>query len=109
MAKARMDFNAFVGKLLADEDIDLLHEGIRVLAQVLMDAEVTERIGAGPWERTDERSAHRNGNRTRSWDTRVGTVELRVPKIVPGSYFPTLLEPRRRAERALAAVVQRPT
>jgi transposase-like protein len=106
MAKARMDFNAFVGKLLADEDIDLLHEGIRVLAQVLMDAEVTERIGAGPWERTDERSAHRNGNRTRSWDTRVGTVELRVPKIVPGSYFPTLLEPRRRAERALAAVVQ---
>src|SRR2546428_9599446 len=103
MAKGRMDFSTFVGKLLAEDtdDVDLLGEGVRVLAQALMDAEVTERIGAGPWERTEARTAHRNGCRTRMWDTRVGTIELRVPKIAPGSYFPGLLEPRRRAERAL--------
>jgi putative transposase len=77
-----------------------------VLAQALMDAEVSTRIGAELYELTDARTAHRNGYRTRTWDTRVGTVELRVPKIAPGSYFPSLLEPRRRAERALACVVQ---
>jgi putative transposase len=106
MAKHRMDVTTFVGKLLEETDIDLLREGVRVLAQVLMDAEVTAQIGAEPYERSEERTAHRNGYPTRTWDTRVGTVELRVPKIAPGIYFPSLLEPRRRAERALAAVVQ---
>src|SRR5438874_11002776 len=106
MAKHRMDVSAFVGKLLEAEDVDVLREGVRVLAQALMDAEVSSQIGAELYERTDARTAHRNGYRTRTWDTRVGTVELRVPKIAPGSYFPALLEPRRRAERALAAVVQ---
>ena len=100
MAKGRMDFNSFVGKLLAEEDADVLREGVRVLAQALMDAEVSTQIGAELYERTDSRVAQRNGYRTRTWDTRVGTVELRVPKIAPGSYFPSLLEPRRRAERA---------
>jgi len=106
MAKHRMDVTTFVGKLLEETDVDLLREGVRVLAQVLMDAEVTAQIGAEPYERSEERTAHRNGYRTRTWDTRVGTVELRVPKVAPGTYFPSLLEPRRRAERALAAVVQ---
>ena len=106
MAKHRMDVTGFVGKLLAEEDTDILKEGVRVLAQVLMDAEVSTEIGAELYERTEDRSAHRNGYRTRTWDTRVGTVELRVPKIAPGSFFPSLLEPRRRAEKALAAVIQ---
>src|SRR5438874_7740297 len=106
MATNRMDIGSFVGKLLAEEDTDVLREGVRVLAQALMDAEVSTYIGAELYERTDSRTAHRNGYRTRTWDTRVGTVELRVPKVAPGTYFPSLLEPRRRAERALAAVVQ---
>ncbi len=106
MAKHRMDVSTFVGKLLEAEDVDLLREGVRILAQVLMDAEVSTQIGAELYERTEERTAQRNGYRTRTWDTRVGTVELRVPKIAPGTYFPALLEPRRRAERALAAVIQ---
>ncbi len=105
MANKRMDFNSFVGKLLADDDTDVLREGVRVLAQALMDAEVSTQIGAELYERTEGRTAQRNGYRTRTWDTRVGTVELRVPKVVPGTYFPSLLEPRRRAERALAAVI----
>ncbi len=105
MANNRMDFSSFVSKLLAEEDTDVLREGVRVLAQALMDAEVSTQIGAERYERTDARTARRNGYRTRRWDTRVGTVELQVPKVVPGSYFPSLLEPRRRVERALHAVV----
>jgi len=106
MAKHRMDVGEFVGKLLAETDQDLLREGIRVLAQALMDAEVSSQIGAELYERSESRTAHRNGYRTRTWDTRVGTVELRVPEVAPWTYFPSLLEPRRRAERALAAVIQ---
>ena len=97
MAKHRMDVGTYVGKLLTEEDTDVLREGIRVLAQVLMDAEVSTQIGAELYKRTAARTAHRNGYRTRTWDTRVGTIELQVPKIAPGSYFPSLLEPRRRA------------
>jgi hypothetical protein len=77
-----------------------------LLAQELMDAEVTEAIGAAPYERTDKRMTSRNGVREREWDTRVGTIELAIPKLRQGSYFPSLLEPRRRHERALLAVVQ---
>ena len=101
-----MDLSAFVGKLLADQDGDVLREGVRVLAQALMEAEVSSRIGGERYERTEERTAYRNGYRTRTWDTRVGTLELAIPKVQPGSYFPSLLEPRRRGERALVAVVQ---
>jgi transposase-like protein len=106
MAKGKMDLSTFVGKLLSEQDGDVLREGVRVLAQALMEAEVTAVIGAEPYERTGERTAYRNGSRTRTWDTRVGTLTLAIPKITPGSYFPSLLEPRRRAERALLAVVQ---
>lgn len=106
MPKSRMDLQAFVGKLLEEEDADLLREGVRVLAQALMEAEVSARIGAEPYERTESRTAFRNGYRSRTWETRVGTIELRIPKVRPGSYFPSLLEPRRRWERALSSVVQ---
>ena len=86
-------------------DVDFLREGVRTLAQALMEVEVAAQIGAEHSQRTPDRVTHRNGYRPRDWDTRVGTVELQVPKLRQGSYFPTLLEPRRRAERALAAVV----
>ncbi len=78
-----------------------------MLAQALMEAEVTEVTGVAKGERDPERRlTHRNGYRDRRWDTRVGTIELAVPRVRDGSYFPSLLEPRRRAERALLAVVQ---
>ena len=86
-------------------DIDFLREGVRTLAQALMEVEVAAQIGAEHSQRTPERVTHRNGYRPRDWDTRVGTVELEIPKLRRGSYFPSILEPRRRAERALAAVV----
>ena len=106
MAKSKMDLSSFVGKLLEEQDGDTLREGIRVLSQALMESEVSGLIGAERYERSGERSSYRNGYRLRSWDTRVGTIELAIPKIRTGSYFPSLLEPRRRAERALQAVVQ---
>jgi len=101
-----MDFSTFVGKLLEEQDGDVLREGVRVLAQAVMDAEVTALVGAERHERSEDRTAYRNGTRVRTWDTRVGTVELAIPKVRPGSYFPSLLQPRRRAEQALLTVIQ---
>ena len=106
MAKPRMDLTAFVGKLLEEQDGEVLREGIRVLSQALMETEVAGLIGAERHERTSDRAGYRNGSRTRTWDTRVGTIELAIPKVWPGTYFPSLLQPRRRAEHALLAVVQ---
>ena len=71
-----------------------------------MDAEVSSRTGAEYGERCPERVTQRNGYRSRAWDTRVGTMDLHIPKLREGSYFPSLLEPRRRSERALLAVIQ---
>jgi hypothetical protein len=101
-----MDLSAFVGKLLEEQDGDVLREGVRVLAQALMETEITALVGAERHERSDERTASRNGTRVRTWDTRVGTVDLAIPKVRPGTYFPSLLQPRRRAEQALLTVVQ---
>jgi transposase-like protein len=101
-----MDLSTFIGKLLEEHDGDVLREGVRVLAQALMETEVTTLVGAERHERSDERTAYRNGTRTRTWDTRVGTIDLAIPKVRPGTYFPSLLQPRRRAEQALLAVVQ---
>jgi transposase-like protein len=87
-------------------DPSFLRDGVRLLVQELMEAEVTQLVGAAPYERTESRTTARNGYREREWDTRVGTLELQIPKLRQGSYFPGLLEPRRRHERALLAVVQ---
>jgi len=106
MAKPRMDLSTFVGKLLEEQDGDVLREGVRVLAQALMETEVTALVGAERHERTDERTGYRNGTRMRSWDTRLGTIDLAIPKVRSGTYFPSLLQPRRRAEQALLTVVQ---
>ena len=88
------------------EEADFLREGVRVLAQELMELELAEHVGAERHERTAERTGYRNGYRERPWDTRVGSIELHVPRVRDGSFFPSLLEPRRRAEKALVAVVQ---
>ena len=87
------------------EQADFLREGVRVLAHELMELELAEHVGAERHERTPERSGYRNGYRERPWDTRVGTIDLQVPRVRDGSFFPSLLEPR-RAEKALVAVVQ---
>jgi putative transposase len=88
-----------------EPDGDWLREVVRRVVQELMEAEVSAQIGAGWYERTEERTTQRNGYRHRPWDTRVGTLELAIPKLRAGSYFPSWLEPRRRAEQALVAVV----
>jgi putative transposase len=87
-------------------DADLLREMIGFTAQRLMELEVEGKTGAGYGEKSAERLAQRNGYRDRLWETRAGTVELRIPKLRKGSYFPAFLEPRRLAEKALTAVVQ---
>jgi putative transposase len=87
-------------------DADLLREMIGFTAQRLMELEVESKTGAGYGEKSTERLVQRNGYRDRLWETRAGSVELRIPKLRKGSYFPGFLEPRRLAEKALAAVVQ---
>ena len=87
-------------------DADLLREMIGFTAQRLMELEVQSHTGAAHGERSADRLTHRNGYRSRSWDTRAGTLELRIPKLRQGSYFPGFLEPRRMGEKALAAVIQ---
>jgi len=106
MANLRMTLLDLLNKDEQGADPSFLRDGIRLLAQELMEAEVTQLVGAGLHERSESRVTHRNGYREREWDTRVGTVGLEIPKLRQGSYFPGLLEPRRRHERALLAVVQ---
>jgi len=104
--ESSMTLDELVRKVQGSEDVDFLREGVRVLAQALMEAEVTQQVGAARYERTAERTGERNGTRDRRWDTRVGSITLHIPRVRNGSYMPSLLEPRRRAERALVAVVQ---
>jgi putative transposase len=102
----RMALTNLLRKAEMTGDVDFLRDGVRILGQALMDLEVAQHLRAEKNERTPERAGHRNGYRSRQWDTRVGTVELQVPRVRDGSFFPSLLEPRRRAERALVGVVQ---
>ena len=106
VVKERMDLLELLRKGGMDGDVDFLREALRVLVEGIMDAEVSSRIGAEYGERCPERVTQRNGYRSRAWDTRVGTMDLHIPKLREGSYFPSLLEPRRRSERALLAVIQ---
>jgi len=102
----RMALQDLLRKADATESGEFLREGVRVLAQGLMELEVSQHLGAERHERSLERTGYRNGYRERPWDTRVGSIELQVPRVRDGTFFPSLLEPRRRAERALVAVVQ---
>lgn len=106
MTRATIALTEYLHKLGMDQDQDFLQESVRVMSQMLMELEVQAQTGAGKHERTPERKTQRNGYRERAWQTRVGEIDLRIPKLRSGSYFPSLLEPRRRAEQALLAVVQ---
>jgi putative transposase len=103
----RMTIEEVVRKVLLDEHADMIREAVKAVAQQLMELEVSELIGAERGERRPEdRATHRNGYRARRWDTRAGEIELQIPRIRQGSYFPSILGPRRRSEQALLAVVQ---
>jgi transposase-like protein len=102
-----MTIEEVVRQVLRDEHADVIHESVRLVAQELMEVEVSDLIGAQRGERTEDRATHRNGYRPRRWDTRAGEIELQIPKIRQGSYFPSFLQPRKRSEQALVSVVQR--
>jgi putative transposase len=103
------EHDARIGELITelggDRVRDLFRELMQHALQELIDTELTEAIGAAPHQRTDTRSNRRNGARTRMLSTPAGDVELRIPKVREGSFFPSLLEPRRRVDRALWAVI----
>jgi hypothetical protein len=103
MTDEMMSLKRLIEKAL---DADILREMIAFAAERLMEMEVGALTGAAYGEKSPERRAQRNGYRDRAWETRAGTVELRIPKLRTGSYFPGFLEPRRMAEKALTAVIQ---
>ena len=103
----RMTTEEVVRRVLLDEHADVLRESLKLLVRELMEVEVAELVGADLGERRpDDRATHRNGYRARRWDTRAGEIELQIPKLRQGSYFPSFLQPRRRSEQALVSVVQ---
>lgn len=89
----------------AGDGIDLIRDSVRVALQELIELEATERIGAEPYERSEDRTGERNGHRPRMLTTKAGDVQLQIPKLRKGSFFPIILEPRRRIDQALYAVV----
>lgn len=102
----RMALEELLRKAQLEGDVDFLRDGMQVMAQALMELEVSQHVGAEPYERTATRTGQRNGTREREWDTRVGTIELKVPRVRDGRFYPSLLDPRKRMERALVALVQ---
>lgn len=108
MAKDRIDRAELADKLVesATSAEDPLRAMAEMIADFVMEAEVTAKVGAGPHERTPERTAYRNGHRERRWDTRLGTLSLQVPKLREGGYVPSFIEHRKRSEQALISVIQ---
>lgn len=105
MALDESAVSALLDALRVGEGTDLVRELAQWALQQLIEAEATEKIGAGPWERGPERVTHRNGSRPRVLSTKAGDLALSIPKLRRGSFFPELLEPRRRIDQALYAVV----
>jgi putative transposase len=107
MTEPRIALLSRLEQAASSAEPDVLREALRWAIEELMEADVTELLGAGPHERTPDRTGYRNGYRARQFDTRMGAIELAIPRTRTGSYFPDwLAEPRRRAERALVAVIQ---
>lgn len=107
MTASSINLLEYLHKLALEENADFLRESLKVVTQLLMEAEVAQAIGAQKNERSEERSNQRNGYRERRWPTRVGDILLEIPKLRRGSYFPDwLLEPRRLSEQALMNVIQ---
>lgn len=111
MAKDRIDRAELGDKILAltqnaPEGADPLREMAEMLLNFISEAEATARVGAEPYERNDERGTHRNGYRDRRFDTRLGTMQLRIPKVREGGFVPSFIEHRKRSEQALVSVIQ---
>jgi transposase-like protein len=99
------DVAELLDAIRAGGDIDVIRKGVELVLQALIDAEATEHIGAGRYECTQTRTNQRNGSRDRLLTTKAGDIELRIPKLRRGTFFPSILERRRRIDRALFAVV----
>ena len=106
MTEQNIDLHEYLCNIGADDDGDFLREAAALVMRLAMDAEISRQIGARRYERSEGREGHRNGYRDRNWETRVGDIRLRIPKLRQGTYYPSFLEPRRRAEKALMAVIQ---
>lgn len=105
-ARQSMTTDEVVAKTLIEEHADFLREAVALVARHLMEAEISANIGADHGEQSSERVTHRNGYRSRAWETRVGDVDLDIPRKRSGeAYFPSFLEPRRRSEQAIVACV----
>lgn len=105
MALPQSALSELLDAFRAGDGVDLIRESVRVALQELIELEATQRIGAAPYERTEDRTTERNGHRPRQLTTKAGDVELRIPKLRKGSFFPIIVEPRRRIDQALYAVV----
>ncbi len=105
MALTQSAVSELLDAFRAGDGVDLIRESVRLVLQELIEVEATEEIGAAPYERSDTRTAERNGSRLRLLATQAGDVELAIPKLRKGSFFPSILEPRRRIDQALYAVV----
>ena len=108
MAKDRIERDELASKLIetASSAEDPLRAMAELLTDFVMEAEVTAKVGAEVHERSAERTTHRNGHRERRWDTRLGTLQLQVPKLREGGYVPSFIEHRKRSEQALISVIQ---
>ncbi len=105
MALDQSALTELLDALRAGGDLDFMREAMQLVLQALIDLEATQVIGASRYERADTRTTHRNGSRARLLSTKAGDVELSIPKLREGSFYPSLLEPRRRIDRALWAVI----
>src|SRR5678815_1145357 len=105
MALNQSALNELLEALRAGGDLDVIRQALTLVLQALIETEAAQHIGARPYERSEQRTAHRNGTRSRLLSTKAGDVELRIPKLREGSFFPARLEPRRRIDRALLAVI----
>jgi putative transposase len=105
MALSQSVLSELLDAFRSGEGVDLVRDAVRLVMQELIETEATEQIGAGRYERTDSRVTDRNGSHGRLVATQAGDIELRIPKLRKGSFFPSILEPRRRIDQALYAVV----
>ena len=105
MALSQSVVSELLDAFRAGEGVDLIRDAVQLVLQELIEVEATEEIGAGRYERSDSRVTERNGGRPRLLATQAGDIELRIPKLRKGSFFPAILEPRRRIDQALYAVV----
>jgi putative transposase len=106
MTDPMMALLAYLRKQEISLDADFLREAVQVMMQMLIELEAAQQIGAERYARSPDRTTYRNGYRERVWETRVGEIPLHIPKLREGTYFPSLLEPRKRSEQALLAVIQ---